>query len=117
MTLEHDFQRFLEITNGNSTAAAVLAHAATMERLAGGKDATPKPLSVADVAAQLQVSPAKVRQWIHSGQLRAANLTNGPRPRHVIAPEDLDAFLQSRQGATATQPKSRRRLATRSTRF
>lgn len=117
MTLEHDFHKFLEITGGDATAAAVLAHAATMERLAGIKDVAPKPLSVADVAAELQVSPATVRGWIRSGQLRAANLTSGPRPRHVIAPEDLDAFLQSRQGASTTQPKRKCRLNTLSTRF
>lgn len=117
MTLEHDFRKFLEITNGDPVAAAVLTHAATMERLGGMKDAAPARLSVSDVAKELQVSPGKVRSWIHSGQLRAANLTNGPRPRFVVAPEDLEAFLQSRQNAPTTQPKPKRRLNTQSTRF
>lgn len=116
MALHDDFAKFLELS-GDPVAAAVLAHASAMERLAGAKDAAPKPLSVADVAKELQVSPATVRAWIHSGQLRAANLTNGPRPRHVISPEDLDEFLRTRQNGPATQPKTRRRLTTRSSRF
>ena len=55
-------------------------------------------LGPAAVAAMLQVKPANVLTWIHSGELRASNVAarRGPRPRWRVSQDDLDAFLVSR---------------------
>jgi hypothetical protein len=56
-----------------------------------------KLLTPPQVAEQLGSDPATVISWIRSGQLKASNLATGPRPRFVIQPADLDAFLKARQ--------------------
>ena len=60
---------------------------------------TPPPtvLTPPDIAKQLGADPATVIQWIRSGQLKASNLATGQRPRYVVQPTDLEAFLKSRQ--------------------
>ena len=66
-------------------------------------------LGPAAIAAMLQVKPANVLAWIHSGELRASNVAarRGLRPRWRVRQEDLDAFLIGRM--KLRQPQSRRR--------
>lgn len=54
-------------------------------------------LTPPEVAEQLSTSPETVLGWIKSGQLKASNLATGNRPRYVVMPDDLTAFLKSRQ--------------------
>jgi hypothetical protein len=56
-----------------------------------------KLLTPPQVAEQLGSDPATIINWIRSGQHRASNLATGSRPRFVIQPSDLDAFLRARQ--------------------
>lgn len=60
------------------------------------------------VAALLGVQPAKVRRWIASGELSAANLAEraSGRPRFRVSRQALDDFLASR---TPSAPKPRKR--------
>lgn len=60
-----------------------------------------------EIAKQLRVSHDTVLDWIRSGQLKAANLASGPRPRYVVTPDDLAAFLKSRQ-PEPPRPRTRR---------
>jgi len=58
----------------------------------------PEPLlSPPEIARQLGADPATVIQWIRTGQLKASNLATGHRPRYVVQPSDLEAFLKARQ--------------------
>ena len=63
----------------------------------GHQETATDTLKPGDVAKQLSVSPATVIGWIKSGQLKAANIAKGPRPRYVIQPDALAAFLKMRQ--------------------
>jgi len=54
-------------------------------------------LTPPEIAKQLGADPATVIQWIRSGQLKASNLATGHRPRFVVQPVDLQAFLKARQ--------------------
>ena len=78
---------------GEAAATLVLAQVQAAER----PSTRTSPYTVADVARQLHTSPDTVRGWIKSGQLAAANLATGSRPRYVITKADLDAFLKSRR--------------------
>jgi excisionase family DNA binding protein len=63
-----------------------------------------------ELARMLRVSPDRIREWIHSGQLRAIN-TAGSRcgkPRFVVLPHHLADFERARQVATPP-PKPIRR--------
>ncbi len=62
-------------------------------------------------ARLLGVSPDSVLTWIHSGELRAANLTrtHGKRPRWRIHRADLVAFLSRRAATPPPKPQRRRR--------
>src|SRR5262245_38632937 len=70
-------------------------------------------LTVADLAARLRVSPDKVRAWLRSGELVGVNTTASlcGRPRFVITPDALGAFLARRSAATA-RPARRKRKRT-----
>lgn len=93
------FARFYSLT-GDPLAASNLVLAATQ---IDAKQPTPEPVEAdapmtpAQVGKRLKASPASVIAWIRSGQLRASNLAKGPRPRYVIQPESLAAFLKMRQ--------------------
>lgn len=63
-------------------------------------------MSVPDVARRLKVSPAKVRSWISSGQLKAMN-TGGKRKRHRVSPDALEAFARG-HAAPAPPVKARK---------
>lgn len=51
--------------------------------------------TVQELAEQLEVAEATVRQWIKSGELRAIDIGKGWR----IADTDLDRFLKARETA------------------
>lgn len=53
------------------------------------------------ICEMLAIGIEPVLNWIHSGQLKAVNVSNSPkRPRWRISKTDFDAFLASR----STQP-------------
>jgi excisionase family DNA binding protein len=60
------------------------------------------------VARLVGCSPDTVRDWIRSGQLRAANVANGNRPLYKIRREDLDTFLESRNHTVIPRAERRR---------
>lgn len=64
-----------------------------------------------EVAKQLRCRASQVLTWIRSGQLKAANLSKSSRPRYRVHPDDLVAFLKSRQ---PEPPQRRPRRATTS---
>ena len=89
---------------GEAAATLVLAQVQAAER----PSTRTSPYTVADVARQLHTSPDTVRGWIKSGQLAAANLATGSRPRYVITQDDLAAFLKCRQPTAATERRRKR---------
>lgn len=55
-------------------------------------------LSTKDVADLAGITPWWVRQLIAKGELRAIDFSSGPgRPQWRIDPEDLDAWMKSRE--------------------
>ncbi len=92
--LEQRYNNWLSKTGDPRAAATmVLAEVQSSERQTNERDT----LNPRDVAKKLSVSPATVIEWIRSGQLKAANIATGPRPRFVIKPDDLTTFLDNRQ--------------------
>jgi hypothetical protein len=70
-------------------------------------DAYLSPRAVADRLGLAKTDA--VLAWIHTGELRAINVSAGPgRPTWRIAPEDLELFLAGRRTRPAT-PRARRR--------
>ena len=54
-------------------------------------------LTPKDITEQVGVGIEPVLAWIHSGQLKASNVSNSPnRPRWRIAKTDLQDFLDRR---------------------
>ncbi len=75
-------------------------------------DAEPltRGLTPRELARQLRVSPERVRGWILRGELQAVNTADpGERPRWVILPDQLAAFLGARQAKPPVKPARRRR--------
>lgn len=57
-----------------------------------------------DICDAIGVGIEPVLAWIHSGQLKASNISNSPiRPRWRIAKTDLDAFLETRSNQQKTK--------------
>jgi hypothetical protein len=70
--------------------------------------------TTADVAGLVRVGEDRVRGWIRSGELAAINTADrGRRPRWVIMPDALAAFLGRRQVAPPPPPKPARRIKRR----
>ena len=64
-----------------------------------------------EICEMLAIGIEPVLNWIHSGQLKAANVSNSStRPRWRIAKSDLEAFLDARsnQQKASTKPAKRR---------
>ena len=62
-----------------------------------------------DICERLAIGIEPVLNWIHSGQLKAVNVSNSPnRPRWRIAMDDYEAFLKSRSTQMADDPKPKR---------
>lgn len=68
-------------------------------------------LTPPQIAKTLGVTAEKVIGWIRRGELRASNIaTNlGGRPRFIVAPADLAAFLESRRPQPPAPRQQRRR--------
>lgn len=79
---------------------------------------TDAALSVAQVAERLGIRTHSVLDLIHSGELRASDvsLKPGGRPRWRILPADLEAFLL-RRSHLASPPRRRRRKPAHVRRF
>lgn len=62
-------------------------------------------LSPRMICQSLGVGIDAVLSWIHTGQLKASNISNSPlRPRWCVAKADLDSFLSAR----SNQPKAKK---------
>jgi DNA-binding transcriptional MerR regulator len=57
-------------------------------------------LLTGDVAREAEVTPATVRWWETTGQLRARKTVSG---RRLFAREDVDAFIAKRRAAAASR--------------
>ena len=71
--------------------------------------ATTPMLTPPQVARRLGVKAQRVRAWIRSGELKAANLSDATRPRYRVDPIDLQIFLQRRSAGPAPKVSRRRR--------
>jgi len=109
------FNQYRELT-GSADAAASLVLADLSLSKQTQEPTERDTLTPRGVAKQLAVSPATVIEWIRSGQLKAANIATGSRPRFVINPEDLATFLDNRQ-PVPPPPRRRNRPQTTSKRF
>ena len=71
----------------------------------------PEYLTPPQVSALLGVGHDKILAWVHSGELRAVDLsaTRGKRPRWRISRDDLDVFLACRSATTPPKTRQRRR--------
>lgn len=71
-----------------------------------------KVISVPAAVQELCVSPGKIKAWIKTGELPAANLArdrNG-RPRYAISRDDLAEFLRGRRVVPDAGESGTRRL-------
>lgn len=85
----------LEVKKEITSSIATEAHT-------GGNERSPDRLLTAiDVAAQLNVRPSTVREWIRTGYLPAVQVGPGGR-RYGIRPTDLEAALKKRASETKT---------------
>ena len=70
-------------------------------------------LTVREVAQRYLVYPAKVREWIRSGEFGAINTADVQcgKPPYVILPDHLDDFERKRRAETTVKvvPSVRRR--------
>ena len=83
----------------------MLEIAATIERI-------DRCLSPRQVARYLRLRLARVLAMIHTGELVAANTARpGAKPRYVVPPESLAAWLKAR--SVQPEPVQRRRQAAR----
>jgi excisionase family DNA binding protein len=60
--------------------------------------------TVCEIARRMRVSEEKVRGWITSGRLKAVNTSDGRKPRFVVAPADLERFLEGLAAVPAPAP-------------
>jgi len=98
------FKEYREAVSSDEAAASL----ALADVLLGKTPNQRMILNPGDVAKQLSVSPATVTNWIRTGQLKAANIAHGHRPRFIIQQADVDAFLRFRQ-VIPPPPRQRRR--------
>lgn len=109
MTIEQTYNHFLSLT-GEPAAAATLTLAAVRSEEKQDRSVLTPP----EIAEQIGVAPETVIAWIRSGQLKASNLATGRRPRYVVKPEHLDAFLALRQPQRPTSRSQKPKTLQRS---
>jgi excisionase family DNA binding protein len=63
-----------------------------------------------EISRLLRVGIDKVMGWIHAGVLQAVNVGRLGRPRYVILPEHLEAFVRGRSASPPPRAPRRRRL-------
>src|SRR5262245_15992009 len=106
--IEQRYEHYFGLTN--DAAAAATLTLAEVNCKACGAPATDNhkcDLTVKQAARIMQVSPDTVRDWIHSGALKASNVGSGiQKARYRIAAADLEAFRASRR---PEPPVSRRK--------
>ncbi len=61
-------------------------------------------LTTKQAAAELEVSPQRVRALIRSGRLKAKMVGEGNRATYLIAPMDLDAVRHRKAGRPLKRP-------------
>ena len=66
-------------------------------------------LTPPEIAKLLRVSNTKLLGWIRRGELTAINVGNGHRPRFRISPDNLDAFLKTREFQRPPKVTTRKR--------
>jgi excisionase family DNA binding protein len=111
------YNEYLEMTGGDTAAAAALTLADTMQRTldAGPRTTAPdRPMTVPEVAKLLRVTAMKVLHWIHCGELAATNVASRPtgRGRYRVSQADLAAFHE-RRAALTTRSIAPRRITRR----
>jgi excisionase family DNA binding protein len=109
-TLLNDFNKALELVEGDRGAAAQIVLASVLR-----ESCTDRPMTVPEVAKFLRVRPDKVLSWIRSGRLRGYNVAEHEtgRPKYRVNPADLEAFTRCRmpiQPAPKGRPAGRRRF-------
>jgi excisionase family DNA binding protein len=103
------FQHFHALTDGDSTASAVLVLAEAIR----GPDATSEScrlLSIEEVAQELRVSPSTVRNLIDVGKLAAQRIGTG-RGRIRIRPDELERFQLEAEREASKAPQGQTTLA------
>jgi hypothetical protein len=112
------FDQYRQRVDSDTAAATlVLAHVNLEKQSVAVADVDEwETLNPGDVAKKLSVSPATVLGWIKSGQLKAANIAKGRRPRFIIQRANLVAFLEFRRLIPAA-PQRRRSFTTQSKRY
>jgi hypothetical protein len=82
-----------------------------------GEQQPPVPrrgMTTRELSRSLRVGRDRIRRWIASGQLQAVNLADYPsaRPKYVVLPEYLAAFLKRRSASPPPKaPRRKRRPA------
>jgi excisionase family DNA binding protein len=79
-----------------------------------GADSLQRGYTPRELARVLRISPDRVRAMIQSGELGAISMarTQSGRPRYVILPCHLDAYVRGQQVSAPPRPAPRRRRRT-----
>jgi excisionase family DNA binding protein len=70
---------------------------------------SPHGLTPKEVSRLLRVGQEKVRNWIKVGALNAVDVGHLGRPRYVVLPEHLEAFVKARSAAPPPRAPRRRK--------
>lgn len=66
-------------------------------------------LTPPEIAKLLRINRDKVLAWIHSGELKATNISDSPRPRYRVDPKDFEDFKLRRSSRSEVEiPRGRR---------
>ncbi len=98
--IEQLYAGYLQVTGGDKTAAASLTLADAMLTKQPEPPRGDAPLTVADVARRLGVSRRIAYELCKDGKLQAFRIGRAIR----VKPEDLDAYIQSQNGARGPDP-------------
>ena len=74
-------------------------------------------MTAPEAARVLRVKPDRLRGWIEAGELPAANLGDGSRPRYRISRPDLLLFLERRAAARPAPVRERHQQKTKTERW
>jgi hypothetical protein len=102
-----------ELCRCRARAVAPITAQRSLSAALAALPSTDKHLTPPQVAKRYGVSPATVRGWIESGELKATNTAaRGKRPRHRITPDALTEFdLKRRTDESPKQPRRKPRPA------
>lgn len=87
-----EFKRARTIAEGNEPQPGAIdsTHSATTPR--SGDEKMGRILTPPEIAKYLRVRKDKVLGWIHSGELKATNVSDSARPRYRIEEADFEDF-------------------------